>query len=114
MAIALTPQPPYVAVIFSAVPMPDDEGYDATLSDMRALAAAQRGYLGLESAGGLATGFEITVSYWATEEAARAWKQVAEHLGAQQAGRARWYESYSVRVATVGRAYGFERDPATG
>ncbi|HVF03558.1 MAG TPA: hypothetical protein VNA20_01840 [Frankiaceae bacterium] len=48
----------------------------------------------------------ITVSYWATDEDARAWKRVAEHVEAQRRGTGQWYERYRVRVATVHRAYG--------
>ena len=52
------------------------------------------------------TGFGITVSYWRTEADAAAWKQVAEHLGAQRLGQEQWYRSYRVRVAVVQRDYG--------
>ncbi|HTL97269.1 MAG TPA: hypothetical protein VL181_00565, partial [Holophagaceae bacterium] len=65
--------------------------------------------LGVESARG-EDGFGITVSYWKDEASARAWKQVGEHLGAQALGRAKWYEAYAARIATVGRAYGMEGD----
>ena len=33
------------------------------------------------------------------------WRAEAEHRVAQETGRARWYEHYSLRVATVERAY---------
>ena len=67
------------------------------------LAQQQPGYLGAESA---REAIGITVSYWATEDDARAWKRVLEHAEAQRIGRERWYEQYSVRVATVTREYG--------
>jgi heme-degrading monooxygenase HmoA len=72
---------------------------------MEELATQQPGYLGIESARGL-DGHGITVSYWTDEDAARAWKRVAEHAEAQRRGREQWYESYTVRVATVQREYG--------
>lgn len=71
---------------------------------MEALAAQQPGYLGFEGARG-SDGLGVSVSYWADEAAAAAWKQVAEHLLVQQQGRTRWYERYTVRVATVTRQY---------
>ena len=71
---------------------------------MDALAAEQPGYLGIESA--RADPLGITVSYWVDEAAAAAWKQVAEHLVAQERGRSAWYDDYRVRVATVTRDYG--------
>lgn len=102
--IAPTPDPPYVAVIFTAVRSGEDEaGYLEADAAMEALAKAQPGYLGYEGGRGM------TVSYWATEADAKAWKQVADHLTAQRLGRERWYTSYKVRVATVDRDYGWSR-----
>jgi heme-degrading monooxygenase HmoA len=40
------------------------------------------------------------------QQAARAWKAVAEHVAAQHLGQERWYAHYRVRVATVEREYG--------
>ena len=74
---------------------------------MDELAAQQPGYLGQESAHEEAVG--ITVSYWLDHDAAADWKQVAEHLIAQERGRSTWYADYTVRVATVERDY---RKPA--
>lgn len=103
--IATTPEPPYVAVIFTNVyeAKPDD-GYVQTADAMVELAAKQDGYLGLESVrGGDGTG--ITVSYWRDEEAIKKWKAVAEHQAAQKAGMKRWYKAYTTRIATVSRQY---------
>jgi len=61
------------------------------------------GYLGVEAA---REDVGITVSYWVDEAAAAAWKQVAEHLVAQERGRQVWYDDYRVRVCTVTRDYG--------
>lgn len=107
MTIADTPPPPYVAVIFTSLRTAGDHGYGAMANQMEALAAKQPGYLGIETA---RDELGITVSYWATEDDARAWKQVADHLGAQRLGRERWYAAYRVRIATVEREYGYERD----
>jgi heme-degrading monooxygenase HmoA len=102
-SIALTPEPPYVAVIFSSVRNPGDNGYAETAEAMLELVREQDGYLGVESA---RDGIGITVSYWRDENAARAWKQVAEHLVVQRRGRDSWYFDYRVRVASVFREYG--------
>lgn len=109
--IAKTPEPPYVAVIFTTLRSPEAMGDDyAAMADlMDRLAAKQSGYLGIESTGD-GTNHGITVSYWVDEAAAVAWKNAARHLGAQKLGRQRWYDAYHVRVCTVTRAYGFERD----
>lgn len=109
--IAPTPEPPYVAVIFTSIRATagdepyDETGYSETADRMEELARAQAGFLGIESArnpGGLG----ITVSYWATERDAVAWKAVGEHLVAQRLGRERWYAQYRTRVASVAREYG--------
>jgi heme-degrading monooxygenase HmoA len=101
--IAETPEPPYVAVVFTSLRTEGDQGYAVMSARMEELAARQPGYLGIESA---RDGVGITVSYWADEESARAWKQVAAHLVAQRRGRDEWYADYRVRVATVTRDYG--------
>jgi heme-degrading monooxygenase HmoA len=77
-------------------------------AEMTALAAQQPGFLGMESARDQqsAQALGITVSYWADEAAARAWKQVGAHLIAQRRGRDVWYRDYRVRVAVVQREYG--------
>jgi heme-degrading monooxygenase HmoA len=106
--IAATPEPPYVAVIFTSLRTEGDAGYAETAKAMDELATRQPGYLGVESARE-PDGLGITVSYWQDEDAARAWKLVAEHLLAQRRGRETWYSEYRVRVATVGRDYGFAR-----
>jgi heme-degrading monooxygenase HmoA len=101
--IAETPVPPFVAVIFTSLRTPDDNGYGETAVAMERLVRQQAGFLGVESA---REELGITVSYWQNEDAARSWKQVAEHLVAQRQGRDSWYRDYQVRVATVIRDYG--------
>lgn len=103
MGIASTPEPPYTAVIFTSTRADDAAGYAETSDRMMQLAARQEGFLGVESA---REDVGITVSYWVDDTAAASWKQVAEHLLAQQRGRERWYTEYEVRVATVTRSYG--------
>jgi heme-degrading monooxygenase HmoA len=102
--VAVTPQPPYVAVIFTSVRTAGDAGYQAMARAMEDLARHQDGFLGIESA---REDVGITVSYWRDEEAARAWKAVGAHLIAQERGRRDWYADYRVRVATVTREYGW-------
>ena len=106
--IARTPEPPFVAVIFSSRRTPGDNGYSAMSERMEELVVQQPGFLGVESARG-EDGFGITVSYWKDEASARAWKQVGEHLEAEALGRSQWYEAFEARIATVTRAYGMEK-----
>ncbi|MFC7878365.1 antibiotic biosynthesis monooxygenase family protein [Isoptericola sp. NPDC057391] len=101
--IATTPAPPYTAVIFTSLRTEGDQGYARMAARMEERARAEPGFLGIESA---RDGLGITVSYWVDDAAAAAWKQVSEHLVAQQRGRDAWYSDYQVRVATVSRSYG--------
>lgn len=103
--IAKTPPPPYYAVIFSNLRTEIDEGYSETASEMVRLAELQPGYLGHES---VRDGLGITVSYWASLEAIRNWKQQTDHLVAQRMGQEKWYTAYKTRICLVERDYGFE------
>jgi heme-degrading monooxygenase HmoA len=108
--IARTPEPPYVAVIFTNLHPEAPDGYGEMADRMIQLAQAQAGYLGHESVR-QADGWGITVSYWKDEDAAQAWKAHAEHREAQRLGRERFYAAYALRVAVVGRQGFFEAVP---
>lgn len=98
------------AVIFVAERLPDDaEGYAAAADAMATLAAAQPGYRGVDAVRD-AAGIGITVSYWADEASAVAWRGHPEHAAIRDRGRGRWYRWYRLHVAAIGRSYGWERD----
>lgn len=101
--LATTPSAPYTAVIFTSLRTAGDNGYSAMANAMVELARSQPGFLGIESAH---DELSVTVSYWTDDDAARAWKEVSQHLVAQRRGREVWYGDYRVRVATVHRDYG--------
>ncbi len=105
---ARLPEPPYYAVIFSNQRTEGDQGYGAMADRMVELAAQQPGFLGVESTRD-AEGFGITVSYWASEEAIRAWRAHAEHQVAIEQGPRAWYAHFETRVAKVERAHGMSR-----
>ena len=71
---------------------------------MVSLAAEQHGFLGIESARG-ADGLGLTVSYWESLDAIRAWKANVEHRVAQSRGVSSWYADYKIRIAKVEREY---------
>jgi heme-degrading monooxygenase HmoA len=98
-----------VAVIFtSRRTAADDAGYAAAAEAMDRLAAQQPGYRGVASARG-EDGVGITISYWADEASAFAWRNNTEHAAIRDLGRARWYDWYTVEVVTVDRAYDWRR-----
>ena len=101
--------PPYYVVVFTSQRAPvDGGGYEAMAARMEELARQQPGFLGVESVRD-AEGVGITVSYWESLEAIRAWKANGEHLGAQAKGKSAWYQAYRLRICRVEREYGLER-----
>ncbi len=70
---------------------------------MLELASVQPGFLDFETA---RQEIGISVSYWSTLEAIKAWKENVEHRQVQ--GRAKdWYKTFRVRVCRIEREYGF-------
>ena len=100
--IARTPDPPYIAAIFTSQRTEGDHGYGAMAERMVELAQTQPGFLGVESARD-AEGFGITVSYWTDEAAIAAWKAHAEHMVAQRLGKEQWYGAFHLRICRVER-----------
>lgn len=94
-------------VIFTSLRTEVDAGYAEAAQRMPELAAQQSGFLGVESA--RSDGLGITLSYWQSEEAIRAWREHAEHSAVREQGRADWYAAFATRVAKVERAYSFSR-----
>lgn len=107
------PEPPYYAVIFTSQRTQGDAGYGETAERIAALASAQPGYLGAESARGT-DGLGITVSYWRSLDDIAAWRRDVEHAAVREQGRAQWYSHYELRVAKVERAYGWDRTDERG
>lgn len=98
-----------IAVVFLSVRTDrDNAGYAAAADAMDRLAAAQPGYRGMESVRG-ADGLGITVSYWADDISAKAWRDHPEHKAIRDRGRAHWYERYDLIVAEVIRDYDWQR-----
>lgn len=100
------PEPPYYAVIFSSKRTEGDNGYMAMAEKMQELASKQVGFLGVESARDQELG--ITVSYWDSLEAIKAWKEHSAHIIAQNRGKREWYQTFSLRVCKVERHHFFE------
>lgn len=100
------PEPPYYAVIFTSL-LRNEDGYSQMAARMEENVSRMPGFLGFDSARGV-EGPGITVSYWSSLEAIRAWKEEASHRAAQARGREHWYAAYRLRIAQVleDRAFG--------
>lgn len=94
----------YYAVIFTSTQTDNIKGYSEMAEVMKNLAKKQEGFLGIESAKEV---IGITVSYWTSIDAIKAWKQQTDHKLAQQKGREKWYNWYNVRICKVEREYEF-------
>lgn len=100
-------EPPYYAVIFTAIASDDTAEYAQTIGHMLELVADMPGFLGVEAAS--EGSGEIVVSYWRDEASILNWKRHTEHRAAQERGRTQWYAGYAVRVAKVERSYTFAK-----
>ncbi|GGB28827.1 hypothetical protein GCM10011380_18020 [Sphingomonas metalli] len=101
--------PGEIAVIFrSQRNGTDPAGYAAAAAAMEVRAAAMPGYRGIESVRD-AEGVGITISWWADEAAAIAWRDDPAHAAVRERGRALWYDRYEVTVAQVTRGYRWVR-----
>lgn len=90
-------------VIFKAKVRQFDDEYSQMAERMRELALTEFGCLEFNAV--TEGDQEIALSYWPSEDHIKAWKQHPEHLAAQQLGKERWYESYSVEIAGIMRSY---------
>lgn len=98
-------------VIFRARLRVVDAEYSVVAARLRELALSQFGCLSFHS---VTEGRdEVALSYWPSEAAIVAWKSHPEHTLAQDAGRTRWYESYSIEVGHLTREYRWDRQQST-
>ncbi|WP_448659387.1 antibiotic biosynthesis monooxygenase [Sphingomonas sp. CJ99] len=98
-----------IAVIFLSERTGDDPaGYAAAADAMDRLAARQPGYCGVDHLSD-GQGRSVTISYWADDAAAIAWRDHPDHAAMRDAGRDCWYRAYRLHVTRVERSYGWDR-----
>lgn len=101
----MTPEMPYYAVVFTSRRTSlEAEPYAEMAAEMMELARKQPGFLGVDHA---RETIGITVSYWDSLKSIADWKSHSRHMLAQEKGRERWYESYTIRICRVEREYSF-------
>jgi heme-degrading monooxygenase HmoA len=104
-----------IAVIFEGKP---NEGctqeYLDIAAELRPLLEKIDGFISIERFESLTEpGKLLSLSFWRDDQAVAAWRQMEMHRHAQVEGRARVFEDYRLRVASVIRDYGMsERDQA--
>lgn len=103
------PRTGQVAVIFvSESTGADEPGYAAAAEAMAELVAQQPGYCGVDWVGSLEGG-EITISYWADDASAAAWREHPEHARIQHEGRGKWLQRYDLMVVDIRRGHQWAR-----
>lgn len=97
-----------MAVIFEVQPAPGQRGaYLDAAAALRPLLERIDGFVSIERFESLGTpGKLLSLSYWRDEDAVARWRQAEDHRATQQAGRARIFDGYRLRVAAVVRDYG--------
>ncbi|KAA1189601.1 antibiotic biosynthesis monooxygenase [Pseudohalioglobus sediminis] len=91
------------AVIFRARVAQLDDAYASMAAQLRQLALDSHGCREFRS--WLQGDEEVAISYWDDLDSIAAWKRHPLHRQAQEAGKTRWYRSYSVDVVEVVRHY---------
>lgn len=97
-----------IAVIFEATPgAAERDEYLAIAADLRPLLDGIDGFISIERFESLSEpGKLLSLSFWRDEEAVARWRTMEQHRAAQTKGRARIFEDYRLRIASVVRDYG--------
>jgi heme-degrading monooxygenase HmoA len=86
----------------------DRAAYGAEGALMEEMARRQPGFISFKSYVA-DDGEVIALSEWENEDAALAWRKVAEHSAAQSRGRAEFYEEYTLFACKHPRVHRFSR-----
>jgi heme-degrading monooxygenase HmoA len=97
-----------LAVIFELEPVASSkQQYLDIAADLYPELLATDGFISIERFESLSQpGKLLSLSFWRDEAAISAWRNLADHRNAQQAGRDHLFNDYRLRVAEVLRDYG--------
>ena len=104
-----------IAIIFEVWPKTEHEkDYLDEAAGLRSLVESIDGFISIERFESLyEPGKILSLSFFESEEAVTAWRNVLEHRKAQALGRGRYFADYRLRIAEVRRDYGLnDRDQA--
>ena len=101
-----------IVVVFEVEPMPGHrQDYLDLAAELRADLEQIDGFISVERFESLVTpGKLLSLSTWRDEEAVQRWREHAEHRVAQRRGKTEMFRRYRIRVASVARDYGMDRD----
>ena len=86
----------------------DEAAYGEEADLIESMARRQPGFVSFKSYEA-ADGENIALSEWEDEDAALAWRRVAEHSAAQSRGRSDYYEDYTLFACKHPRVHRFSR-----
>lgn len=86
--------------------------YQSLDAELEGLVKENPGYVS-HKAYQAADGERLTLVWFKDQESLRVWKTLPRHAEAQQRGRERWYEHYTLDVAEVVRSTRFQRPGGT-
>jgi heme-degrading monooxygenase HmoA len=97
-----------IAVIFEVWPKSGHrDDYLAVAQELRAQLEATEGFVSIERFESLTQpGKMLSLSFFASEDAVKTWRNTLEHRKAQGLGRAKLFDDYRLRIASVLRDYG--------
>ncbi|MGF6309988.1 heme-degrading monooxygenase HmoA [Bradyrhizobium sp. i1.8.4] len=104
-----------IAVIFEVWPKPEHRQlYFDLAAELKPILQEIDGFISVERFESITEkGKFVSLSFFRDETAVEAWRNTIEHRRTQAKGRARIFENYRLRVASVIRDYGLnERDQA--
>jgi len=96
-----------IAVIFEVYPTKDGMGeYLSIAASLREFLNDRPGFISIERFQSIVDENKIlSLSFWESEEAVQAWRNLLEHRIAQKKGKHDLFEKYRIRVAQVFRDY---------
>jgi heme-degrading monooxygenase HmoA len=98
-----------VTVFRSRLRSDADPAYSDHATRMSELAQTMPGYVDHKSFTA-DDGERVTIATFADQASQDAWRLQVDHVGAQRAGVASYYETYSLQVATVDKVSAFVRE----
>lgn len=87
------------AVMFKAKVKQVDEEYLIMAKMMRKIAFEK--YECIDFISVCENNIEFSISYWKDLESIQRWKENEEHLKAQELGKTKWYESYTIEIVKI-------------
>jgi heme-degrading monooxygenase HmoA len=106
-----------IAVIFEVWPRSEHrQEYLDIAAELRPILQTIEGFISVERFESLTEkGKILSLSFFRDEAAVEAWRNVMQHRKAQAKGRAKIFDNYRLRIASVVRDYGMaEREQAPG